>query len=671
MSRVPIASLALVAAALVVAPPTGQAGSSGDRIAADERVVELAAELGAAIAGRDPRREDVAIGALGEYGGTEVADVFARVFSSARAVLHEARRTEIATAYELSRKLEVLAIIELRRTHQPALEDRILQLDAELEQLEATVTQTRALIERKARLCERLVSAETALFDGFDKRARRTAERSLQELSDAEGYGPSRFGAIELLGLVGSTETASSLVKRVIAIEVDRDALVRALSKFEKEAVRLKERLDRASARGFVDEAMRAKYVEARRRAERSQDTHLASGRLAHVATEAAGRCISRLDRSGQEKLLSLVTQKRRGAPRALQFRFFDVLRAAEGELVAGTLHAMLAAERDALYRAELIDALAVRRDARLEAVLRADYLADDSLHVKSRAAAALAEQRSKAAIPDLIERLEVEPPGRIRTDLAAALVSLTGRSFGTRSDLWRTWWAEHGGDFVVSDFAAEPDGMMSTEERVGATLFGIRTESQHSVYLLDLSGSMNHAMIARTNPTDVPWMPVDFPEEGEDSRLDVAKRELVRALGGIRDGGTFNILTYGGSVRAWRDEMVEMTPETRRDATAYVEGLRARGPTNLFAAFQRAFELAGIPGRGEWKDPTFDTLYLLSDGRASVGVMTGTPELAAYITERNRSAGITIHTIGLSGAQDTVLLQSLAERSGGAFVAR
>jgi hypothetical protein len=40
-------------------------------------------------------------------------------------------------------------------------------------------------------------------------------------------------------------------------------------------------------------------------------------------------------------------------------------------------------------------------------------------------------------------------------------------------------------------------------------------------------------------------------------------------------------------------------------------------------------------------------------------------------VRERNATAGIVIHTIGLSGAQDADLLRRLAEENGGQYVAR
>jgi hypothetical protein len=53
------------------------------------------------------------------------------------------------------------------------------------------------------------------------------------------------------------------------------------------------------------------------------------------------------------------------------------------------------------------------------------------------------------------------------------------------------------------------------------------------------------------------------------------------------------------------------------------------------------------------------------------VGLTTQPDEILAYVREKNRSGGIVIHTIGLSGAQDAYLLSELAAQNGGTYSAR
>jgi hypothetical protein len=53
------------------------------------------------------------------------------------------------------------------------------------------------------------------------------------------------------------------------------------------------------------------------------------------------------------------------------------------------------------------------------------------------------------------------------------------------------------------------------------------------------------------------------------------------------------------------------------------------------------------------------------------VGLVITAEPILRYVREWNRTAGIVIHTIGLSGAQDAYLLRRLAEENGGTYVAR
>ena len=167
------------------------------------------------------------------------------------------------------------------------------------------------------------------------------------------------------------------------------------------------------------------------------------------------------------------------------------------------------------------------------------------------------------------------------------------------------------------------------------------------------------------------PVLPRDFPGEGEISRLTAAKRDLVKALSGLREGALFNVVFYASDVWTWADDLVEMSAGAREEVASFVEETGAVGGTNIYGALERALELAGASEDGDWAEPEIDTIYLLTDGRATVGLTTDTDDILAFVRERNRTAGITINTIGLSAAHDTNLLRRLAEENGGTYVGR
>ena len=202
-------------------------------------------------------------------------------------------------------------------------------------------------------------------------------------------------------------------------------------------------------------------------------------------------------------------------------------------------------------------------------------------------------------------------------------------------------------------------------------TFFGINTDSQRVLFVLDLSGSMAFSMKPKKNPDDDPNKPADLPGPGEMSRHEASKRDLIKALGGLKDGAVFNLVLFASDVWTWTDGLATMSPEVRTQVVTFIEKSDAIGGTNMYGALERALDLAGAKGGGVWTKPPIDTIYLLTDGRASVGVTTDPDQILAFVRERNATAGITIHTIGLSDAHDAVLLRRMAEENGGQYVGR
>ena len=99
-------------------------------------------------------------------------------------------------------------------------------------------------------------------------------------------------------------------------------------------------------------------------------------------------------------------------------------------------------------------------------------------------------------------------------------------------------------------------------------------------------------------------------------------------------------------------------------------ESLDAVGATNIYGALKVALEQAGATGGDEWSAPEIATIFFLSDGRATVGLSTDADETLAFVREQNATAGIVIHTIGLSSEHDVYLMRSLAEQNDGKYVA-
>jgi len=651
------------------APPTAVVVTAP---APDKELDAAAAKLRRAVGAGSEADKKKALNELIALEDAGAAAILEAEYSRTSQDLRTYRDRIIRNTYVLGRKEELLALMELRAEHDGSLTDSVSRLRNEIRDLRAALDKDRRKERSRAKWRDQLGTATADLFGRLGTGSRRKAEGTIW--TDAEEHAELgvRIGAVEMLGHIGGPGTALRLYELVADAHSDRQSIKKGLRKLEKEVHEFEGRLQEEAERqgGGMSRATQEQYnrLKADATSARRELTRLAF--LLDAATEAAGRALDREEGKILDKAIATMLRHRKKAKGGLGLLILDVFRHSEDPGVAAVLRGLLAETKEPLVRAEIIDALASHGDRTIEEELIAVHLADESWHVRSRAVAALATLRSKDGIPALIERLEAEE-GRVRTDIATALKSLTGKPFGTNVDTWRRFWKAEGAGFQVPEEEAELEGSLDVEETLGVTFFGIKTESQRVLFVFDVSGSMNFSMVPRSNPTDDMSRPPDMPREGEDSRLEVAKRELVKAFGGIRDGGLFNIVLYASDVWSWEDELVEMETETRSDALRYAESLGAVGGTNIYGALARAFDMAGVKEGDEWSAPLVDTMFILSDGRASVGVTTNAREILTYVEERNRAAGIVIHTIGLSGAQDAFLLRSLAEQNGGIYAAR
>ncbi len=243
---------------------------------------------------------------------------------------------------------------------------------------------------------------------------------------------------------------------------------------------------------------------------------------------------------------------------------------------------------------------------------------------------------RHRDGIPALIERL-ADDELRLRADARAALRSLTGANFGDVDD-WRAWWRRDGANFVVPTVpaAAAPARDRRDDAAATVTYWNIPVSSQRIAFVVDTSGSMNQP----------------FGTAGQ-TRLAEAQRQFERAIAQLPERARCNLIAFSDDAHSFADRLQPADGKHRNAMTAMAQGLTARGPTNVYAALQRAFADADV-----------DTVFLLTDGHPSSGAIVDPTTLAATVRLWNRGRGIAIHTIALGGKSE--FLEQLARESGG-----
>jgi len=143
----------------------------------------------------------------------------------------------------------------------------------------------------------------------------------------------------------------------------------------------------------------------------------------------------------------------------------------------------------------------------------------------------------------------------------------------------------------------------------------------------------------------------------GGQSRIEVAKSELLKCVAGLDAEAFFNIVIFSSGVERWTDgSLASANKKNRDEAKAYIEKIGANGGTNLYGALKVAFE-----------DKDVDTIFVLSDGEPSVGEVTDPTMIREHVKAWNEHRQIVINTIQIAGQFQ--VLDWIAEDSGGTHV--
>jgi uncharacterized protein YegL len=289
-----------------------------------------------------------------------------------------------------------------------------------------------------------------------------------------------------------------------------------------------------------------------------------------------------------------------------------------------------LLSDRDVRVRSAACLALgSIRYAGAVGALLKC--LRQTDVNVRSSAAKALAAIRAAEAVQPLIEALGRER-SRAKGDIIRALTLITGRPYDDNAAIWRTWLRQCDAPVTVAPLAEAAEAFRSLQQR-NVEYYGIRTYSTRLAFLVDVSGSM-----------------------GGD-KLEEAKDQLRGAIKSFTRDHYFNMIFFESGVRPWQRRLVPATDAVRMQAVSCIEDLSASGGTNIHDALMMAL-----------KDPDVDTVFLLSDGSPTAGLVTDGDGIRAAVRGANAAMRVVIHAIGI-GSHDREFMRLLAEENGGRYV--
>ena len=258
------------------------------------------------------------------------------------------------------------------------------------------------------------------------------------------------------------------------------------------------------------------------------------------------------------------------------------------------------------------------------------------------------------------------------------------------------------------------------TEAAPGSTIadmtqfYGLKTRSTRLIFVLDKTGSMSDAASEPERPlyklaTEASGVDKDpAPERAAreecakvvkrwaaltpKTRIEVAKKELINTLYVLSPKVHFNVIWFESVPSPWRQELVPATWMNKMEAIQATDKVVASGGTNLWDALELAFRMiesaqakpgpatVAIDKKVNYATATngVDTMFLMSDGRPTMGRIATTDDVIFELRKVNRLRKVTIHTVcmgdrppgtAIIDGPDPAFLKRIADQNNGDFV--
>jgi Ca-activated chloride channel family protein len=190
----------------------------------------------------------------------------------------------------------------------------------------------------------------------------------------------------------------------------------------------------------------------------------------------------------------------------------------------------------------------------------------------------------------------------------------------------------------------------------VSASLFAYPDPKINGGYFLLLAGLPTHAEkhAATTLKREVTLV-IDRSGSMRGEKLAQTREAALQVLAGLDEGELFNIFLYNEAVEAFAPRPVRKSRSTVKDATEFLEGMTARGGTNIHDALLEAL-------RQPASDGALPIVLFMTDGLPTIG-QTSEAAIRELARKGNKSQR-RIFTFGVGVDVNTPLLEKLAYES-------
>lgn len=287
---------------------------------------------------------------------------------------------------------------------------------------------------------------------------------------------------------------------------------------------------------------------------------------------------------------------------------------------------------------------------------------------VRGMAALVVARAARPEGVGALVRQIAKEKKGsRAQLELARALAVLTGVNYGPEPEQWALWWRDNEAKVLAGEIAlgAGRTPVMKSDQ---GNFYGLPQVAQRIVYVLDTSGSMEVSM---EHPRFVDGGPVAARDD-EDSRFDVALRELLHASRQLRPDARYAVVVYSDHAEAvLEDDLVPATKENHARLEQALAHVGAAGMTNVYEALDLALRLANVHAQARGPSKA-DAIYLISDGSPTdaQGRVEDPERVLQAVRDWNGLRRVAIHTVGIGREHNAAFLKQLAQENGGEYTA-
>lgn len=513
-----------------------------------------------------------------------------------------------------------------------------------------------ALIGLEGRAVKQALELADATLEKSQPRDAGNMDKRSNELPDV------RVVAAEVVGRIQGTKAAPDFMKRALNPETPAElqhALADILAGFNDPNIN-RELIDKLS-KSHANEKYLGLWAARSMKDDKIPKllTKLLSDKDSGIVVRACETLAVRKDVDAVPDLQKLVAKSKDRAAIRAGLDAMVVLRGSDPAWIDELVK--LTKNDDAEVRTLALTALGRTSDKAHVAKL-AEALNDPVWSTRLAALGALESIRTREVIGPIIERMSKEE-GRLLHAFIDVLWRMTGQPFDDNATAWSNWWKANGANFQpLSDEQVKKLELSEEEWRLRQTthvetrsfenpaakktkFFGIRIISHHVLFIIDVSGSMTETLA------------VEYDGKSGQTRLDVAKAELVKCIQGLEPTAFFNIITFSSEVHRWFEgRLAAANPKNLEEAKSFVEKLLPFGGTGTYDALKEAF-----------KDPDVDTIFLMTDGEPTVGGVIDPVIIREHIKQWNEHRDITINTIAVGGKFQ--VLEWLSEDSGGTHI--